>query len=116
MLLCSLPANATDGAAFSGLIEVWADALDKTMRCRFAHSYAGLTGNDMLNTAANAAVFSFGGLNNVMNVTKVIHGDVTSDWRPSLDTVVLPRWFKFAFPLLSGKLVIDESAVSYEGA
>jgi len=115
--LCTLPIGSEDGLVFSGLIEVWADALDKTMRVRFAHSYAGLTGEDMLDTASSPATLSLTGtLVSLLNRTHVIHGDVTSNWRPSFGEVVLPRWFKFCFPRKTGKLIIDEYVVSYEGA
>jgi hypothetical protein len=109
-----LPVGATHGAAFSGLIEVWGDVLDKTMRVRFAHSYDSLTGEDMLDTAANAASWYYGSTY-LLNRAHVIHGDVTSDWRPSLEEVVLPRWFKFALPIMSGKLIIDDYVWAYEG-
>jgi hypothetical protein len=88
--ILSFPLGETDGNIVTFLWDVWGSPVDKTVYCRMVKDRTGLTGDDMFSafdgkTTGNAR-------DNIKSLT--IHGNVTSEWRNSDNTMNFPRWFK----------------------
>lgn len=99
----SMPCQAGTFAKFTGAWEIWASHTDKTMYARLAINGQSLSGDAMFD-AFTTSYFA---------EQYLIHGDITSNFRPSFDTCVFPRWLMMRHAHHAIDLVFKEARVRY---
>jgi hypothetical protein len=94
----SFPNSATTGVVMTYMFEVWGSAIDKSVYLRWCPASGSLAEGDAMFTAMDGKTFgSIGSLN--VGYETTIHGDTTSLWRNSDNTMNFPRWLKIKVPL-----------------
>jgi len=92
----SWPYSAANGAIYTYMWEVWGSLVDKSVYSRAIIVNGSLAEGDTMFTAMDAAALG-SGAGQINEYT--IHGNVTSNWRNSDDTMNFPRWLKLKNPL-----------------
>jgi hypothetical protein len=99
----SLPATPATGAKYTGGWEIWASEADNTMYCNMGFNGQSLSGDSMFNVfTSNYAMKQF-----------TIHGNITSNFRPSYDSCVFPRWLMARYAVHNQKFIFKEARVRY---
>lgn len=108
---CCIPANPTLGADFTGGWEIHASNVDKTMYAALVlhGDNPGFAGDAMFDIfPATPAPAGFR-----LRNTYTLHGDVTSNFRPSLDVVNFPGYLKFRYSGADENFVFKEARIKY---
>lgn len=101
-----LPKNVTLAAAYTFGWRIYASHADKSVYLLTAYNAASLAAGEALFDVFTSPATS-------SSLTTQLHGDVTSAFRPSFDSLVLPPWLVMRYPHPNYALRFKTGAVRY---